>query len=163
MTTHAEELKRIAIETAYSSKGHFKTADWTSWSLASYVAVPMATSLIQALFTLPDIWDRALSLLGLLFSFLALTSLLASNRDRANRTIETHMDIGNKYLEIHKEIRILMANPDGITSEQLIELQRRVSELDRNSRRYRISLIGRLWSKMRIKEEMDLGWLLNQE
>ena len=160
MTTTQDELKRMGIETAYSSKGHFKTADWMSWSLASYISVPLVTSLLQALFIFSDFWNRVLSLLGLLFSFFALSSVLASNRDKANRAIEGHMDLGNKYLAIHKEIRILMADLTGVTTDQLTDLQERISELDRQTSRNRINLVGRWWMKARIKEEMDLGWLI---
>ena len=65
MTASKNELKSMAIETAYSSKGHFKTADWMSISLGAYVSVSMVTSLVTTFFTLPEIAARAVSFAGL--------------------------------------------------------------------------------------------------
>lgn len=159
MTTTKDEIKRMIIETAYSSKGHFKTADWMGLSLAAYVTVPMVTSLLQVFFTFPTWAENALSFAGFLFSFLALSSVLASNRDKANRSIEAHIDLGNKYLEIYKEIRVHLTNINAITTDTLSGWQNRISALDHQTSKSKISLIGRLWSKFRIKEEMDLQWV----
>lgn len=154
-----EEIKRMVIETAYSSKGHFKTADWMAISLASYICVPLATSLVSALFALSDAALRVVSFLGLFFSYLALSSVLANNRDKANRSIETHIDLGNKYLEIYKELRILTTDMSVVRADTLTALQRRISELDRATAKCKISFVGRWWSKLRIYSEMDLHWV----
>lgn len=159
MTTINDELKRMVIETAYSSKGHFKTADSMGLSLGAYVAVPMITSILQTLFIFPELVNKILSFVGFLFSFLALNSVLASNRDKANRSIETHIDLGNKYLEIYKEIRVRLTDVSNVTTDMLAGWQSRISDLDRRTSKSKISLIGRLWSKLRIKEEMDLHWI----
>lgn len=159
MITKKDEMKRMIIETAYSSKGHFKTADWMSLSLTAYVTVPMVTSLLQVFATLPIWADNTLSFLGFLFSGLALNSVLASNRDKANQSIEGHIDLGNGYLEIHKEIRIHLLEIDKVTSEMLSEWQEKISKLDRRTSKSKISCIGRFWSKIKIKKEMDLEWV----
>jgi hypothetical protein len=159
MTTMKDELKRMVIETAYSSKGHFKTADAMGLSLAAYVTVPMVTSLLQAFFGFPDWANKTLSFVGFLFSFLALSSVLATNRDKANQSIENHIDLGNKYLEIYKEIRVRLTDINTVTTDMLSAWQGRISDLDRRTSKSKISLIGRWWSALRIKEEMDLHWV----
>jgi hypothetical protein len=153
-----DELKRMVIETAYSSKGHFKTADAMGLSLVAYVTIPMITSLLQAFFTFPDWADKSLSFTGFLFSFLALSSVLANNRDKANRSIETHIDLGNKYLEVYKEIRVCLTDVDKVTTEMLTAWQSRISALDGRTSKSKISFAGRIWSKFKIKKEMDLHW-----
>ncbi|MCK6462442.1 MAG: hypothetical protein L6Q29_01315 [Candidatus Pacebacteria bacterium] len=159
MTTTKNELKRMIIETAYSSKGHFKTADWMELSLAAYVSVPMITSLLQVFFAFPDLAERIISFVGFVFAFLALGSVMANNRDKANRSIETHIDLGNKYLEIYKEIRVRLTDINSVTADMLAGWQARISELDRRTSKSKISFAGRWWSKLRIKEEMDLQWV----
>lgn len=159
MITTKDELKRMVIETAYSSKGHFKTADWMGMSLAAYITVPMITSLLQAFFQFSDLLDRGLSFIGFLFSFLALSSVWANSRNKADRTMEMHIDLGNKYLAIYKEIRILMTNLGSVTSHTLTDLQQRISEIDHKTSKCKISFAGRWWTKFRINEEMDLHWV----
>jgi hypothetical protein len=159
MTTIKDELKRMVIETAYSSKGHFKTADSMGLVLAAYVTIPMVTSLLQTFFAFPEWADKTLSFLGFLFSFLALSSVIASNRDKANQSIEAHIDLGNGYLEIYKEMRVRLTEIDKITPDMLAVWQERISKLDRRTSKSKISHIGRLWSKLRIWEEMDLHWV----
>jgi hypothetical protein len=159
MITTKDELKRMITETAYSSKGHFKTADWMGLSLAAYVTIPMITSLLQVFATVPVWADNTLSFFGFLFSGLALNSVLASNRDKANQSIESHIDLGNCYLEIYKEMRVRLPEMEKITTEMLAGWQERISKLDRRTSKSKISHVGRLWSKLRIKEEMDLHWI----
>ena len=159
MITIKGELKRMIIETAYSSKGHYKTADWMNISLTAYVAVPLITSLLQVFATFTVGVDNTLSFLGFLFSGLALNSVLSSNRDKANNCMESHVDLGNKYLEIYKELRVRLTDADSITSEMLSGWQTKISELDNRTSTNKISLMGRWWSKLTIKEEMDLHWI----
>ena len=159
MTTIKDELKRMIIETAYSSKGHFKTADWMGLSLATYIVIPTVTSLLQVFYVFPDFIDRSLSFLGFLFSFLALSSVWANNRNEADRSIEMHVNLGNKYLAIHKEIRVLLADINNINTGILSDLQTRISEIDQKTSKCKINFAGRWWAKFRIKEEMDLNWV----
>lgn len=162
MTTTSEELKRIATETAYSSKEHFKTADWMGLSLAGYISIPMVTSLITIFFDFNPFIQQILAFTGILFSVLALNSALANNRERADKSIQEHMDLGNKYLAIHKEIRVRMADAGSVTTDMLAEFQRRISDLDLKTARNRISFVGRWWAKCKIVEEMDLDWLIDK-
>jgi hypothetical protein len=72
--------------------------------------------------------------------------------------MEEHMSLGNSYLELHKEIRNL-ATEDSITKEQLNDISKKMVELDSKSKNFQISFIGRIWSKWRIKKEMNLEWI----
>ena len=90
---------------------------------------------------------------------LALNSILARNRDKASRSIESHIDLGNKYLEIHKEIRLQFADVSPVTGDMLADFQKRVSELDRQTTTNNISFIGRWWSKIRVYSGINLCWV----
>ena len=154
-----ENLMKYAEETAYSSKGHFKTADFAKISLRLYITIPIVLSIILIVYvSMPQWASRFLSCMSIIFSFLALTSPMVSNQDRAHKIIEDHMSLGNAYLELHKEIRNI-ASGEPVTSEQLDGVAKKISELDRRSKDLRIGFIGRLWSRCRINKEMDLDWI----
>jgi hypothetical protein len=154
-----DNLLRYAEETAYSSKGHFKTADFLKISLRFYISVPIILSIVLIVYgDMPIALSRLFNCLSLIFSFLALTSPMVSNQDQACRKMEEHMSLGNSYLELHKEIRNL-ATEDSITKEQLNDISKKMVELDSKSKNFQISFIGRIWSKWRIKKEMNLEWI----
>ncbi len=157
--SNKEILYSFAEETAYSSKGHFKTADWLRQSLMFYIVIPFITSAITLVFQVPEPWQRIVSFAGFLFSFFALVSVWSSNRDKADLEIRKHMELGNKYLSIHKEIRILSAQSGELSSEKIQDLSKRINELDQETTTCTISFVGRWWSKIRINSEMDLDWL----
>lgn len=150
----------MLIETAYSSKGHFKTADWMRLSLAALIVVPLLTSLVQAFFKLPEAVGNVLSFIGLLFSCLALTSVLAANKNKADEAMIGHTKLGNEYLALHKEMRVYATDGSSPTADQLAGWQSKISELDAQTSENPISFMGRVWSKFRIVEEMDLQWLV---
>jgi hypothetical protein len=97
--------------------------------------------------------------LGFFFSFLALNSNSNNNRDKANKVIEQHFDLANKYLEIFKQIRNLNCDIESLTIQKLNEIQSEVTQLDIQSTQLPISFIGRWWAKLRINKEVDLGWI----
>jgi hypothetical protein len=151
-------IHQLALETAYSSKGHFKSADWIRIALSCYIFVPLFTSLIIFVFDFTKTLERILSFTGLIFSSLALSSSLSNNRDKAEETIEKHMQLGNEYLTIFKALRNLDSKPV-IDEKEVDELHKKINDLDGRSSSLHINLIGRLWSKIRVGSEMDLSWI----
>lgn len=157
--TRRENLLKYAEETAYSSKGHFKTADFNKISLRLYICIPIVLSIILIIYSdMPQAASRFLNLTSMIFAILALTSPLVNNQDQTCKRIDEHMSLGNSYLALHKEIRNLAAESE-ITKDQLDEITKKMSELDQQSRSLHISFIGRLWSKFTIHKEMDIAWI----
>lgn len=152
-------LLQLAEEAIYSAKGHFKSADWLKVALACYIFVPLITSLILLFFIFSELWQRILSFFGFLFSSLALNSALNNNRDKANTLIKQHMDLGNRYLEIFKQIRNLNSDIQNLSIEKLEEIQKSISQLDNQTKFFPITFIGRWWTKLRIRGEVDLDWI----
>jgi hypothetical protein len=157
--TPQQLLYQMAEDTAWSFKGHMKTADGYGFTLACLIVVPLVTSLLVLIFDLPVFLQRIAAAMGFLFSSLALTSTLATNREKADQTISAHMELGNKYLDLHKEIKVLATDITTIDQEKLIGLQKKVGELDAQTSKLRITLIGRWWSWWKINKEMDLTWI----
>lgn len=157
--TKKQLLYHLAEEAAYSFKGHMKTADWIGIAIAVYIFVPMITSLLVLLFDLPLLGQRVASLLGFLFAAFALNSALANNRNEANRTVERHMELGNKYLDLYNEIKIAATEIDRVDQARLSQLEKRIAELNAETSKLRINFVGRWWSKWRIEKEMDLRWV----
>ena len=161
--TRKENLMKYAEETAYSSKGHFKTADYNKISLRLYIGVPIVLSIILIIYSnMPQWASRFLNCISMIFAFLALTSPLVSNQDQACKRIDEHMSLGNSYLALHKEIRNLATEIE-ITKDQLDEITKKMTTLDQQSRSFHISLIGRLWSKFTIHKEMDIDWIYKKD
>ena len=157
--TSKKLLYQIAEEAAWSFKGHMKTADGCGFTLAALIVVPLITSLLVLVWEIPLFGQKLALAIGFLFSALALTSTLATNKEKANRTISEHMDLGNKYLDLYNEIKVLATDIDTVNQEKLDYLQKKIGEFNSQTSKLRITLIGRLWSSFTIKKEMDLDWL----
>lgn len=69
------------------------------------------------------------------------------------------MILGNKYLEIYKEIRNEVLQDNALTREDISYFQKRLTLLDNDSSRYPIGLIASYWSTLVIRKEMNLDWL----
>ncbi len=152
-------LYQIAEESAYSFKGHMKTADGHGFTLACFIVVPLVTSLLILIWDLPLFVQRIASAAGFLFSALALNSTLATNKEKAGKTIEAHTNLGNKYLNLYNEIKVAATNMDVLDQAKLDYFQKKIGELNGETTKLRITFIGRCWSKWRIEKEMDLKWL----
>jgi len=152
------ELQRLAEEAIYSAKGHFKTADWIGMAVAAYVTVPLLTSLVIFIFDPAETIEKVLALLGAAFSVLALASVWSQRRDKSDRAVKAHMDIGNKYLELYKEMRVTWANGNFLP-EAVSEFREHLSALDRQTSQTRIGLVGRYWARWTLRSEVDIGWL----
>lgn len=148
---------KLAEETAYSSKGHFKSADWYKIRMNLYICIPVSTSLLTFGFDLERMLTQTLSFLGLVFSSLAFLSV--NSGTAMFEKIKGHMDLANSYLEIHKQIRTLFCDSSSITKDVVDKFQEMVSSLDRKSSYYQIGFIARVWSRWVIKREMNLDWL----
>lgn len=157
--TPTQLLYQMAEETAWSFKGHMKTADGYGFTLACLIVVPLVTSLLILIFDFSVFIQRIAAAMGFLFSSLALTSTLATNKEKADQTISAHMELGNKYLDLYNEIKVLATDIPTINQEKLSELQRKVGELNTQTSKLRITLIGRWWSRWKIDKEMDLDWI----
>lgn len=154
-----QNLMKYAEETAYSSKGHFKSADWVKTSLVVYIVLPIIISIVIITFLNLQGWlSRLLGSISLISSILALASPLVSNQEQALKMINEHMALGNEYLVIHKEIRNLSTH-EQITNDQIEYITEKIKLIDIRTDKIQISFMGRLWSKLKINKEMDLGWI----
>lgn len=154
-----ELLYQLAEEAAYSFKGHMKTADWIGVAIAFYIFIPMVTSLLVLIFSLPSFWQKIASLFGFLFAALALNSSLANNRRETDQIVRKHMELGNRYLALYNEIKVIATDIENLNQVELSQLQQKIDELNTETNRLRIGFVGRWWSKWKIRTEMDLDWL----
>ena len=156
--TKEENLLRIAEEVAYSSKGHYKSADWVSLSIKICIMFPIIISVALLTWqTLPVDLSRFLNCTALVFSLIALMSPVLNNQDKTAETIKNHMELGNGYLEIYKDIRILLTQGT-VSDSDMNGIMDRVRSLDHKTSQFRIGFVARIWSKWRIESEMDLSW-----
>lgn len=154
-----QNLMKYAEEAAYSSKGHFKTADWIKTSLVIFICLPIVLSIIIIIFSdMPQWLNRLLSCVSVISSILALISPLVSNQEMALKIINDHMALGNDYLELYKGIRNISAE-NSITKEQVEQISEKIKILDRRTDKLQISFAGRWWSKLKINKEMDIEWI----
>jgi hypothetical protein len=154
-----QNLMKYAEEVAYSSKGHFKAADWTKMWTQLCIGVPILLSVVLIVYqTMDQALSRFLNCASMIFSILALMSPLVSNQDQACKKTDEHMNLGNAYLDLYTKIRNF-STEDAVTMEHIEEIAKIKRELDAKSNSLRISFIPRWWSKLRINKEMDLGWI----
>lgn len=156
---YKSNLMRQAEEAAYSFKGHMKSADWVTWWLRICVGVPIIISVILLTWQgmNPEL-SRFLNCIAFIFSVLILTSPLLSNQDRAIATIKGHMDLGNDYLTLYKEIRDILSDSTP-TKADMEKISQKMNELDKKTSSLRIGMVARKWSECVIEKEMDLDWI----
>ena len=153
-------MKRVAWpkKPSIQPRGHFKSADWISWSVFAYVTVPLLTSLVIFIFDPTEAIEKLLALAGAVFSVLALTSAWAQRSDKAKRAVHEHMALGNKYLELYKEIRE-RSSAGNVGGQVISDFRQRLSALDNQTSKTRIGLVGRYWAKWRLHSEVDMDWM----
>lgn len=157
--TKRENLMKYAEEVAYSSKGHFKAADWTKISTQVYIGLPLIFAVILIVYQdMSQTWSRLLNCISMIFSLLALMSPLVSNQDQACKRTSDHMVLGNQYLDLYSQIRDISTEVT-VTKEHIDQISKKKRELDTQTHTLQIPLLARFWSWAVINKEMDLGWI----
>lgn len=152
-------LLSLAEESAYSAKGHFKSADWVNYSVRFAIFFPLCISVYFLAFPSVGQLSTIAATLSLLFSVIALTSPLIRDSERAVKEIEGHMALGNEYLSVHKSIRNKLPL-ENVTEDEVSQFSLQVSELDKKTDKLPIGVMARWWVKYRIDDEMDLSWIV---
>ena len=149
-----ELLNHIGESTAYSAKGHFKTADVRRRTTYAYIVINIvfAVMAISGLFT--QAWIQILSVVSLLSSILLLISESHGGLGICNR----HDKFGNQYLELHNDCYAEFLK-DSIDEIAISKLQERHNKLNK-AERPTINYWGRRLSKAAIEKskEMKIWW-----
>ncbi|MCT4580103.1 MAG: hypothetical protein N4A35_01690 [Flavobacteriales bacterium] len=141
-------IKRLAEETIYSAKGHFKSSDvrgnlinFTIWTCAvlSVLGLVIEGNLINK-------WFSAIGLIGSI-------GLLIWNEGESKDYRTKHKEIAELYLSIHKELRDLYFMDKG-NKEKLKEISDRIKLLDQ-SKKPNISILARKLSQLAIEKNKE--------
>ncbi len=145
-------LKRLAEDCAYTFKGLYKTADWLKLEYKLYLAVPIIFSIISLGFEdmMSPFTLKLMAVLSMVF-----TSLALMNQEEYTK-IEKYMQLANEYKTIYDELESAYHKRD---FKSLDTYREKIKKLREKTSKYPINMIGRLWSKNRIKDEMDLEWI----
>jgi hypothetical protein len=138
-------LKKLAEETIYSAKGHFKACDlrrtlvsWIIWLCAILNVITLI-----GINPVVDKWLAAAALFGLI-------ALLIWNEGEGKNYRVVHKQFGETYLALHKEIRTCYYLTD-CTKEQIQELCEKVSQFDQKGKPD-IPWFARRWARKAIEE-----------
>jgi hypothetical protein len=149
-----ELLKHIGESTAYSAKGHFKTADIRRVSTYLYIVVNIVFAIMAISGLFAQLWIQILSVISLVASIL----LLISETHGGLGICSKHSKFGNMYLELHNDTyaEFLKERIEQISIEKL---QERLNKLNKTERP-NINLGGRYWTKYAIEKsgEMTKWW-----
>jgi hypothetical protein len=149
-----ETIEYFGECTAYSAKGHFKSADFRRMLIYFLVIINVAFSVFSLLDVLGETTIKIFGVVSLFASFLV---LMYQTKDEADY-ISNSMKIGEEYLKLHNDI-FIMNSRGNLTQGELEEIKDRVNTL--NSRKKpSISFIGKYWAKKAIEEsgEMKTWW-----
>ena len=69
-----------------------------------------------------------------------------------------HKSLANEYLGVFKDLQDIYYSQEDETNK-FIAIRDKIKKLDKKTSKYNICTIGRWWSKIRIKSEMDLEWI----
>lgn len=149
-----ELLKHIGESTAYSAKGHFKTADIRRLSTYIYITLNFALSILCLANIVTTLWLQIFSIISLFASIL----LLISETHGGLSICREHMRFGNQYLELHNDTYTEFLNPY-VTQQKVEELKDRFNTLNKKERP-NINVGGKFWAKFSIEKmkEMNIWW-----
>jgi len=148
-------LKKLGEETIYSAKGHFKACDLRR-QLITYTIWGCVALNVIGIIGLNPLIDKLFSAFGL-FGTIA---LLIWNEGEGKNYRAEHKVAAEKYLALHKEIRISYFL-NNISTTQVEELSKKVSKFDQ-SKKPEIPEFARKWAKKVIERndpETD-NWFL---
>src|SRR5690606_39550470 len=149
-----ELLKHIGESTAYSAKGHFKTADIRRVSTYLYIVVNIVFPLLVIYGLFAQLWIQILSVISLIASIL----LLISETHGGLGICSKHSKFGNMYLELHNDTYEEFLK-ERIEQSTVEKLQERLNKLNKTERP-NINLGERYWAKYAIEKsgEMTKWW-----
>lgn len=149
-----ELIKQWGGNSAYSAKGHFKSADLKR----IWIKILVTVNVLFAVFSLLEFG------MPLLTKFLAVISLVASililvfESQNEKNSIRRHMATGDEYLQIHFDLQELFHSPK-IKEEDFEKVSKRMKKITEKDKPI-ISQIGKKWAKHAIekKQEMINWW-----
>lgn len=154
----AAVLRNYGESTAYSCKGHFKTADFQILFNKSLLIVNLSLSIATLADLIP--YQPLLKLLSTA-SLLASVILLISDSNCRRKEIDLHHKFANEYLTLHYAIaKTFKLEGDLCSQKQLDDFHAKLVSLNHNPEKPQISFIGRKWSKFAVgcTKELDIWW-----
>lgn len=154
MNEISETLKHFGECTAYSSKGHFKSADFRR--ILNYFLIII--NIIFSVFAMLDIFnDTTIKIMGA-FSLCASILIMVYQSKEESDFINNSMKAGEEYLKLHNDI-LLTFTKGNYTYENAEEIKEKVNKVN-TKKKPSISLIGKYWAKNSIenKGEMNIWW-----
>lgn len=147
-------LKKLAEETIYSAKGHFKACDIRRNQIT--VTIWLCACLnVLGLFDMLPLLNKIISAAGLLGTI----ALLIWNEGEGKNYRASHKKVGEEYLALHKKIRecYFLENCDEMAIKNL---NKEVRDLD-STEKPEIPGFARRWAKSAIEknDETD-NWFL---
>jgi hypothetical protein len=141
-----ELLMKLGEETIYSAKGHFKACDLRREAITLTIWACAILNVIGIIGIHPSV-DKWLSVIGL-FGTIA---LLIWNEGEGKHYRAKHKAAAEKYLALHKEIRIYYFLDD-CSKEQIEQMSKKVSVFDQSTKP-EIPGFARKWAKKAIEKE----------
>lgn len=149
-----ETIEYFGECTAYSAKGHFKSADFRRILIYFLVIINIAFSVLSMLDIIGDTTIKVLGVISLFSSFLILMYQTKNEADY----ISNSMKIGEEYLKLHNEI-FVMSSKGNLALKDIEEIKDKVNKLN-SKKKPTISFIGKQWAKRAIEKtgEMKIWW-----
>jgi len=141
-------IKKLAEETIYSAKGHFKSCDLRRTLITFTIWICTVLSVLALIIEESSInkWITVITLLGSI-------GLLIWNEGEGKNYRERHKKIGEQYLSVHKELRDLFFI-ETIDPEKLKSLSDKVKKIDK-SNKPDIPYFARKWAQSAIKKHNE--------
>lgn len=145
-------IQQEAESVAYTYKGLYKTADFYRILYHISTGLSFIIGLGLLVFEVSSTLSKFLGALGILDGII----LLMNQKDIND--IEDYHKLANKYLSVYKDLQAIYYSKED-NSVTFNDLRVRIKLLDEETSKYNIGTVGRLWSKIRIKSEMNLEWV----
>ena len=150
----SKTIKHFGECTAYSSKGHFKSADFRR--LLNYFLIII--NIVFSVFAMLDIFsDATIKIMGAISLCASITIMVYQTKTESD-FISDSMKSGEDYLKLHNDILILFTKGN-YTTELVEEIKEKVNRLN-SKKKPSISFIAKYWAKSAIekKGEMNIWW-----
>lgn len=147
-------LQRLGEDVAYTYKGLYKTSDWLEYGYKILLFLPLIYSMFSLVFDLKGGFIKFVGCLTLLATFWVLIHKSEYTK------IKGYRELANDFKKIYDELEIKYYKYE---FEDVEKIKEKIDELRRKTSEYPISLIGRIWTVLTIKKEMDLSWIYQKE
>ena len=145
-------LKKHGINSAYTFKGLIKEADSIRMEYTFFHVIPIILSVVMLGFSKE--WTFVVT--QIMSCFIVCCCVVSLIYRERYKKVDGYIDLANAVKIFYDRVESMYLSS---TYNDIDSLENEYANLIKKTNKYPISIMGRTWSKFRIRKEMNLNWL----